>query len=310
MGDLLNAANTYRVMFEPLHPDEGIDLGKRLTNWQYLRPDHDNPALIRELRQVLTGRQRNAWTDKFNSAANIRAKQILVKEIRMNFSLRWIYAQVPEMPIIYIVRHPGAVISSQMRMKWGTFANLYQKMLTQNDLFEDHLSAFEGQMRGAHGEFEMRAMMWCAAIYTLTRQFQPGEIAWVFYEDVVRNPIGETERLFRYLRHPFDSVVADAIAKVANVPSATTKSPVKQSQDWVKQTHKWRESFNDSELDRLGEILALFSLDSLYTTTSDLQPDPAFTRRWAVDVPPLALEPTQQGWLSRLIPRRSTEQES
>lgn len=312
MGDLLNATNTYRVMFEPLHPDEGIDLGKRMTNWQYVRPENDNPTLARELRQMLSGRLHNAWTDKLNSEANARAKQILVKEIRLNFSLRWIHAQVPEMPIIYIVRHPGAVISSQIRMSWnwGLFANLYQKLLAQTDLFEDHLSAFEGPMRAAQSEFEMRAMMWCATLYTLTRQFQPGEIAWVFYEDVVRNPVGESERLFRYMRHPFNAEVADALAKVANIPSATTEVPMEQRHAWVKKTNKWRESFSDAELDRLGEILALFGLDKLYSTTGDLQPDPAFTQRWAVDVAPIRPESTQPRWLSRLIPRLGTEHES
>lgn len=311
MGDLLNAMHTYRVMFEPLHPDEGIDLSQRLTNWQYLRPNADNPALTRELRQMLTGRDHNAWTDKFNTPVTAHAKHILVKEIRMNFSLRWIHAQVPEMPIIYIVRHPGAVISSQMRMKWGTFANLYQRMLTQTTLFDDHLSAFEKPMRDAQGEFEMRAMMWCAAIYVLTRQFQQGEIAWVFYEDVVRDPIRECARLFHYIHHPYDSTVAQAVAKVANVPSATTNIPAEGSQDWVKQTNKWRESFSEAELGRLGEILALFGLDTLYLTTGDLQPNPSFTGRWAGDVAPLKLDPAQPGLFSRLMPlrglRRGTE---
>lgn len=280
LGDLLNATGAYRVLFEPLHPDHGIPLGKRLTNGQYLRPDFADTALARDLRRMLAGQTRNAWTDQFNTPAGEAASRVLVKEIRVNFALRWIHAQAPEMPIIVIVRHPGAVISSQMRMNWGAFTRIYARLLDQTALFDDHLGALAGPMRDAQreGEFAMRAMLWAAAHTTLFRQFAPGEIAWAFYEDLVRDPVGQTMRLLRAVGLPDDPSTAAAVRSVAGAPSATTRATV-ASDDPLRQVRKWRDELTDVQRDRLGEILALFGLDALYRVDDDLLPNPAFTAR-------------------------------
>jgi hypothetical protein len=83
-----------------------------------MRPGTENPEFHPSAHKVLTGRIHNRWIDRQNE--QIRSKYRLIKEIRINLSLKWLHDRFPEVPILFLLQHPCAVVSSRMELNWAT----------------------------------------------------------------------------------------------------------------------------------------------------------------------------------------------
>ncbi|MBN1966007.1 MAG: sulfotransferase [Anaerolineae bacterium] len=259
LAEIINHDNHYRYLFEPLHPDEGIPLAARLKNATYLRPDYRDAALESVVYAMLTGQNSNAYVEQYNK--NPDSPFCLVKSIRLGLAMNWLHARFPEMPIVYIVRFPGAVIGSQMRFKWGSGEFTLRYLLEQPELVEDYLYPFVDVMVRAKDEFERRLYLWCAQLYVLTRQFpQDGPLHWLYYERLYADPLAEARRLFAYLGKPFDE---EAVARVVGRPSQTAWKSGKGNV-----MNRWRDDLTPAQLNRIVEALSLFGLDTLYDQPS------------------------------------------
>jgi hypothetical protein len=71
-------------------------------------------------RKVFTGEIRNRWIDRQNE--RIYSRYRLIKEIRINLALKWLHDNFPEVPILFLMRHPCAVVASRMELGWATDA--------------------------------------------------------------------------------------------------------------------------------------------------------------------------------------------
>ncbi len=107
-------------------------------------------------RAVLTGGLRSLWSDRFNR--RLVARRRLIKDIRANLLLGWMHENFPGMPIVLLLRHPCAVVTSRLALGWNDF--LAQTM-EQEDLVEDFLLPMEADIRAARGDFERHLFAWC-----------------------------------------------------------------------------------------------------------------------------------------------------
>ena len=148
--DALASANRLRPVFEPLHPYIS-EVGKRYAH-RALSADEEHPDLKAFFFQVSAGHGPRLWTQyrhqrrwllpaaeefwskkdagrtkrhwvKFlrempQMTVNGFRKLPLVKCIRANLMLPWIARQLPSR-IVLIVRHPGAVVESELRGRWN-----------------------------------------------------------------------------------------------------------------------------------------------------------------------------------------------
>lgn len=148
--DALASANRLRPIFEPLHPHIS-EVGRRYAH-RALSADEEHPELREFLLGACAGRGTRLWTQyrhqrrwllppaeefwsrkdagrtkrhwsKFlrempQMTANGFRKQPLVKCIRANLMLPWIARQLPGR-VVLIVRHPGAVVESELRGRWN-----------------------------------------------------------------------------------------------------------------------------------------------------------------------------------------------
>lgn len=148
--DAIAAANGLRPVFEPLNP-YASRVG-RLYAHRMLRPDSSHPELKRFLDAVFAGQSARLWTKyrrqwrwlvprkedfrfahtgqsvvnrwaRFAREAPALARmssvrEPLVKCIWSNFLLGWL-ARHYDCRILFLVRHPGAVIESELRNKWN-----------------------------------------------------------------------------------------------------------------------------------------------------------------------------------------------
>jgi hypothetical protein len=142
LSELLLSGTQRRYVFEPLsrHVPQTAVFHRDLVKL-YLRPDGEYPEHVAAMRDVLTGRVRNRWTERFNR--RIVAEGRLVKEIRANLLLGWLQTNFPGMPIVLLLRHPCAVAASFVREGWvGRLGDL----LAQPDLVADHLTGTQVEL--------------------------------------------------------------------------------------------------------------------------------------------------------------------
>lgn len=251
--DIINFDGSYRLMFEPFHPR----VVKQVADWnvrQYIRPDDTDPRYLIPAEQILSGRIRDKWIDRFNKK-RFPAKR-LIKDIRAHLFLRWMKNRFPEIPVILLLRHPCAVAHSRLKMGWGIHL---EAMLSQQALVDDHMQPFMDVIASADTEFEQHILMWCIESYLPLRQFNPGELHILFYEDLCLQP----EHAIRGLMNFIGEKYAPAVLKQLGTPSslALSHSAINTGDDLVE---NWQAHITAEQQQQALYLLQQFGLDVIY----------------------------------------------
>jgi len=255
VSELINHENEYRFVFEPFK-ESRVPAAGRFGTRRYLRPDDDDPLLRAAAADILSGRIRDPWTDRFNR--RVIAGRRIVKAIRANLLLKWLHVQFGGLPIVLVCRHPCAVVSSYVRHGWYGRVGPF---LDQPELLEDHLSPYRSAIEAAGTRLERATVVWCVETLVPLSQFRPGEIHVVFYEHLVSEP-GETmDELFRFLGKPEREVPPE---KLATKPSMTSRADSAVSSGDADRIRAWHDRLTEREVERILEIVRLFGLDVLY----------------------------------------------
>ena len=249
---MLNAGNTYRFMFEPFHSRKVA----RLSNWhhrQYLRHDDPGDEFIAAARSILSGQIRHRWIDRFNG--RLLSWKRLIKDIRANLFLGWIKHQFPEVPIILILRHPCAVACSKMSLGWEVHIDSF---LAQDQLLHDFLDPFKKQIQTSNDMFDRHITMWCIQNYIPLCQFNKGEIAITFYENLCNDPVKEVGRILALLG---ENSLPNQLTP--SKPSALSRkdSAIVSGMNPVE---SWKSQISDRQLNRAIEICSIFGLQIIY----------------------------------------------
>jgi hypothetical protein len=258
ISNLVNFKNEYRDVFEPFHVRH-VPLVHHLAYNVYLRPNVLHPEVYSTARLILTGAFQNAWTNRNNR--RLIANQRLVKDIRIHHFLKWLTVQFPHMPVVYILRHPLAVIDSRQALQWPARLEMY---LERPELVQDYLAPFvehiERALSFSEQSLERNVFFWCVENYVPLRQFRAGEMHVAFYENFVTEPEREAQRLFQYLNKAYEPRVLDAL----ETPSSQTRadSSVLQKDNKLE---RWRRTFSAEQIAWTLDTLQLFGLDRIYT---------------------------------------------
>ena len=258
LSQIINHRRRYRYVFEPFNPRE-VGAFWHFGTKQYLRPDDRREEFLEPARLALTGRLRDPWADRFNG--RILARRRLIKDIRANLLLGWMRANFPGMPIILLLRHPCAVVTSRLDLGWKD--NLSETM-EQQDLVEDFLLPMEAEIRAASDDFERHLFLWCIDNYVPLKQLGVEEVHLTFYENLLARPEQELQNLFASLGESFDERVYGSLRRPSPLSRKNSPAPSVQS---------WRTRVSGHQLERTIEILGLFGLDHLYGEED--MPDPS-----------------------------------
>jgi hypothetical protein len=186
------AKNTkHQPIFEPLNPNfieparkllATTPMNEPLVYSPYLRADDDYPYWYEFLNNFLSGNIRNYWTDKQNFSLFPRG--YIIKLIRANLMLGYLIKNFKPR-LIYIMRHPCAVVSSRLKLKWQvSLSGLY----TQPKLLEDYLTPFLSDIEKETNPIGIHAIWWAIENYVALKELQGNEYFFVHYEDVCLNP--------------------------------------------------------------------------------------------------------------------------
>jgi hypothetical protein len=216
--DVIADANALRPLFEPLHP-LAIPQARPFA-YRYFRPDEDDPAAREFLSGVFDGRfhtwwtdyrvrpdrlvptlpmlrsarafhdyvrrWRKLWTHRKRYGPKLSRQALLVKFIRANLMLGWIQRHF-DARIVLVLRHPGAVIESRLRLggeDWDASDQLRQ-YTGQSALHADYLFKYNDVLRGSLTAAESHAAIWCIENQLPLTQLGAGTVTVAFYEQLL-----------------------------------------------------------------------------------------------------------------------------
>jgi hypothetical protein len=250
LANVIAASPSFRVVFEPFCAAH-VPQAAALPHRPYARADEDHPEWESFVRDALSGRIHNTWVDQ--EGRRLWAWRVLVKEIRVNLLLKWL-ARVFKPRVVFIVRHPCAVVLSRLILNWESNP---KDLLEQRTLVEDYLHPFVVPIHEAKSALQRHAVMWCIENLVPLKQL-PSE-SWTFctYERLCQNPLEESQRVLRSLglrRNWFSDRAIRRTSHVTRIDSALRSAegdPIRQ----------WKYQLSEEQISEILAIVETFGID-------------------------------------------------
>ena len=126
------------------------------------------------------------------------ANRYVVKEIRANLMLDWLETYTGG-GIVYLIRHPCAVIGSRIKYESPGFEADMEEILCQGSLMSDFLEPFRKTISAAKTLLQRHAVLWC--VENFVPLSQAGSKDWLIccYEDFVSDQDAAFRMVFQHL---------------------------------------------------------------------------------------------------------------
>ena len=255
LADIISSQIPCRIMFEPFHSEKVMGF-HRFHYFQYMRPTQDNNELYEYCRNVFTGNIKDRWIDRQIDHLNPRYR--VIKDVRANLFLKWISEKFPQVPILFIIRHPCAVVLSRMRLAWATDTDI-APFFEQTSLVDDFLSDKMEIIHRSRTDEEKHAVIWCISHLVPIKQFNSDGLNIVFYENLCLQPENEVSKIFRVINCDYD----DSVFEVIKQPSTTTvrSSAILTGENRVT---RWKKDLSSKQIDSVLSVVENFGLDHIY----------------------------------------------
>jgi len=279
--DAIAQSNNLRTIFEPLHPNAVPEAG-RFANC-YIRDDEHRPELKAFMDKIFSGNLRSLWANyrirperlriKFNKPGTLvynyklllhylkyrkasHHKGLIVKFIRANLMLGWL-SMMYQPKIILLMRHPGAVAASKMKLGGPNWSHegILKLYLKDEKLFSDYLYRFKDIIVKQLSPVEGHTIMWCIENMIPLQEAQNKNYCLVFYENLILNSKQEWRRIIDFL----------GLKGVPNkdmliCPSQQVSSEMREKTFDEKQIGRWMNNFNKKQLAEIDEILKIYDV--------------------------------------------------
>ena len=252
LGDMLAAAPGTQQIFEPLDP-RNSEVYRRLMDWpggltpsafkrQYLRPHAEAPEWAAFWEDVLRGRVRTYLTDY--SRTSFFPNRFLVKVIRANMMLGFV-AQRFGPRMIFLMRHPAAVVNSMFYRVKATWPADVRDLLSQEALVEDLLRPWVRELEQVRDGFEALAVWWAVENRVALDQLAGREHYLIFYEWLSLRPREEMAGLLRWLGMDEDAVPESLLYRYSRMTSV--KQRQSQEKDAMRRLASWQRELTSEE---------------------------------------------------------------
>jgi len=255
LADLFAAMTPSRVLFEPYNPGKVNEISD-LHYFQYLRPEDNHQHLFDYTLKVVSGRIRNRWIDRQNTV--IFPSRRIIKDVRVNLFLQWFRDHFPKVPVVFILRHPCAVVLSRMELGWATDKDI-ASFLAQEDLLADHLEKYLDLIRAAKSIEEKHAIIWCVHYLIPLRQFQDNPPVMVYYEDLCVNPEEELKRI-----QPLLGEKTSPVLPLPSLHPSLTSSAHSAVVAGQNRLSRWKMTLDVQQVAIIMRVVRAFGLDHLY----------------------------------------------
>jgi len=251
--DALNYDRRYRHLFEPFSDGSALStaLQQRLLWREYVSPTDRSSVLRHHGQRILTGRIRSPHVDRWTKPGVYDRR--LITESRLNLWLGWLHLNFEGLPMVLVMRHPCAAVSSRLLLERSTRLN---HVLQTQELVSRYLTPFASTIEAAKSPLERHALMWAIEHYVPLHQFTGGGLHVILYERFVSDPQAELKRLLIYLGE-----------------SPTPDRPLDiRFDECARVLDTWRKQLSLDDARRIMEIVAAFGLDSYYALEAEPKP--------------------------------------
>ncbi|KPU64085.1 hypothetical protein EP1X_01285 [Thermococcus sp. EP1] len=267
--EILETLPDYRSIFEPFHREWFSEI-KRLNipPRPYLEPNAENKPLKEYLYKVFTGRIASKQPRLLTPTEVyklIKGRKLIVKFIRANRILPWIVTNFELRGTYLLIRHPCAIIASQLETgirgyftpkrvplsKKIVFREAYQiPAIRNNEWLMKKLNTIDKQE-------EVLAAIWSMDNYVPLAYLSENPNAYyvVVYEKLLNNFEDEANKLFNYIH---EKVPKKAYKKFTKPSKTTHDSSYIGTQ---KQLLKWKKKLTKHQVKNILKVTHWFGLD-------------------------------------------------
>ncbi len=292
--NILSTLSGYTYVFEPLNPiwfPESFEIGFRSRT--YIPPDSTWPQGQQYLEYIFEGKSArlpikdNPLADVlqgFSPSTFIKYlfnDKLIVKSVNMNRMLPWVARQFRLRGIVCIVRHPCAVVASQLKTGlcgYHTTTPPYIDVFPTKATLLDEVKEIDGLstnvinvVNAVSTQEEILAAVWCLDNYNVLSHPTSNRWNLVVYEHLLRQKDG-LERLFSTLgQRTVPSMGFHRYRKPSVVTTKESKWDLRRPDCHLSQ---WKTSLSEKQIERILRIVSAFDI-RLYS--HDVEPnDTAF----------------------------------
>lgn len=251
LADVISKATGRLVLFEPLHPD--VAGPSYSYSWSYRAAG--SAAVRAHLDDVLAKRCRRPWLLRNHLSGPLGQTSPAeldylwehceiggFKEIRLNFAIPWLAAQDIG-PIVFIVRHPYAVITSTLNRPnfWE-----YAVMEATYGMILAHCPAAINPVQWGHGAVARLAVMWSITHVAALPACREHGVPVFTYESLEADPFEAAKTVLR----------ASGVEDRPLHPSYV----LADSQTTHNKPRFWKRQLSDAERAMIDEIVHSFGL--------------------------------------------------
>ena len=277
--------SSYTFLHEPLQPvwfPDSIKAGFNARS-SYIPVDSVNKKAERYIRKILTGK-----VYSYLPAYRFEAKMImdyllgdklLVKSVRMNRILPWVASNFETKHLYLVIRHPCAVISSQLKSgfigyhsKKPPFLPVFptvKNIVDDAGKIENLDSKVITKLKKIKTKEEILAVAWCLDTFVPLNCKKPRPWTTIFYEKCIKDRDKIISNIFDEigLEKPSDK---DIIYENKPSMSASWSEESKSITNADKQLSKWKRTLSEKQINNILKIVKIFDLDFY---TENIEPD-------------------------------------
>jgi len=256
LGQALGSIPNSCVLFEPLQLTDVPEAKAAGFSWRtYVDPEEQWPEGEAFLKRVFTGKVINDWTSKEMSIVDAyRCTRMIVKFVRANRLLPWICRTFEVPAPILLIRHPCAVIASQLNYGWKSYARR-----PDAPKYLDEYPAFQAALSETKGVEEYLAALWALDQLPPLSQQTPHPWTIVTYEELVLQPEITLSKIFE--KWDLEVDMDDALSKIKE-PSAVV------SRSGISGINGWKEKLTVRQISQVLDTVSSFGL-SFYTKSDE-----------------------------------------
>jgi len=281
--DIMTTIPDYTSLFEPINPvwfPESFHVGFKSRT--YLPVDKNWNEGEDYLRKIFTGkivsRVPNYQLNLEVIMRRLLGHKLIIKAVRLNRMLPWITKRFKLRCVFFIIRHPCAVISSQLKTGFYGYhpsSPPYNDICPNLDDILDEVSMINGlesdllnKLKKIKSKEEILAATWCLDNYIPLSYPKPHPWTIVVYEKLAKE--GEKEIISYFNEIGEKKIPPLAIKNSKRASLVTITDEVKNVSQVDVQLSKWKKTLSEKQIERILKVVSDFGLDFY---SNDPEPD-------------------------------------
>jgi hypothetical protein len=279
--EVLNTLPDYIYSFEPSNPffiPEAAGVG--FTSRIYRSQLQEWPEGYQYLSEVFSGRHLNSSFIYTPQPSLIErrffARKLLVKSVRLNRILPWINHNFHLRKTFFIIRHPCAVIASQIKTGFTGYHTLQPPYLdcfpTRKQVLQEasEIDIIEHEIVRKIQKIstieERLAVVWCLDNYIPLVYPFPHPWYSIIYEQFTQHPENELWKLLKSIGiHEMPQAALKRLKKPSTLALREKKKIISER---TLQLSKWKKYLSEEQIERILHIVSIFNLE-FYTKNSE-----------------------------------------